>query len=237
MANDKILKKILNLLERNEKNGATKYEAESALKLANKLMAEYNITELDLKKVDRSSFIDRPFQMSRLEVVCLFQELAETFECESYYYKLKKEFHFFGFEIDVKLCLHFAQMLQDILESDIKTFKKSRKYQELVSIYQPKMIIKNFIKGFSANLYERFDEMRKEKIVISSGTSLMVIKMQQVQGEFQRLHGNIKMSKAGNFHLIAPAYMEGDDKADKVQFNKPLENPQDDFLKIGKVGA
>lgn len=65
----------------------------------------------------------------------------------------------------------------------------------------------------------------------------MVIKMQQVQGEFQRLHGNIKMNKAGNFHLIAPAYMEGDDKADKVQFNKPLENPQDDFLKIGSVGA
>jgi len=233
MVNDKILKRILNLLERNEKNGATRSEAETALKLANRLMTEYNITEFDLNKVDRSSFVDKPFNMSRLDVVNLFQKLAEAFDCESYYYKLKKEFHFFGFNLDVKLCLHFAQMLQDCLELEIKNFKKSEKYKELVSIYQPKIIIKNIIKGFSYSLYERFEGMRQEKIVISSGTSLMVIKTQQVKNEFQRLYNNIKISKNSDWHLIKSAFMYGEDCADKVQFNKPVEKLQDDYIRIG----
>lgn len=51
MTTDKIIRQILNLLNRNEKKGATKYEAENALNLANKLMTEYNISELDLKKL------------------------------------------------------------------------------------------------------------------------------------------------------------------------------------------
>ena len=237
MANDKILKRILNLLERNEKNGATKHEAETALKLANKLMTEYNISEFDLKKVDRSSFVDRPFKMTRLNVVNLFQDLAETFDCESYYYRYKKEFHFFGFELDVKMCLHFAEMLQNILESDIKRYKKSQQYKELVSVYQPKLIIKNFIEGFSFSLEERFEEMRQEKIEISSGTSLMVVKAQQVKDEFFRLNGKIKISKIRAFHIIRESFSEGGNCADKIQFNKPIEGTHDNYIRIGKIGA
>ena len=184
--NSRILKKIIALMERNKKNGATKYEAETALKMANRLMAKYDITELDLKKVDRSSFTDKPFKMTRLAVLNLLTELAKAFDCEHYYYRAVKEFHFFGFEIDVKMCLYFANMLQAILESDIKNYKKSDKYKELVSIYQPKIIIRSFINGFYYSLAKRFKEMKEEKQIISSGTSLIVVKKQQVQDEFQQ---------------------------------------------------
>lgn len=224
MADNKILQRILNLLERNEKNGATKHEAEVALKIANKLMAEYNITEFDLKKVDRSSFVDKPFDMFRLDIVSVLQDLAETFDCESYYYKRKKEFHFFGFEIDVKLCLHFAQMISQVLSLEIKQYKNSIYYAKLCEIYQPQLLIRNFVAGFSNELSEKLEQLRREKeeIVLSNGTSLMVIKKQQVNDEFNRLNPNIKISK-NSFHFIREAMLSGAERAENISFNKPIE--------------
>lgn len=229
---NKILTRILNLLERTEKNGATKYEAEVALKKANELMTEYNITEFDLKKVDRSSFVDKPFQMIRLDIASLFQVLAETFDCESYYYRLKKEFHFFGFELDVKMCIHFAKMLTDVLTLEIQNYKKSEQYKELTEVYQNQMVMRNFVKGFSEGLIDKLEQMqeKKEQVILSNGTSLMVIKMQQVQDEFNRLHGDIKISKS-NFHLIKSAYLYGATKSEGVCFNKPIEE-KGNFLQL-----
>lgn len=224
---NRILQKVLNLLERTEKNGATKHEAETALKLANKLMTEYNITEFDLKKIDRSSFVDKPFQMIRIDIALLFQVLAETFDCESYYYKHKKEFHFFGFELDIKMCIHFAKMLTDVLTLEIRNYKESEQYKELTEIYQNQMVIRNFVNGFSEGLIDKLKQMQKEKeqVVLSSGTSLMVIKKQQVQDEFNRLH-KIHVSKS-NFHFIKSAFMNGVLKSDGVQFNKPISNGEE----------
>ena len=69
MANESIIRKIQGLLNRNEKNGATKHEAETALKMAVRLMAEYDISEFDLKKVNKDSYkkilsIERTFLLN-----------------------------------------------------------------------------------------------------------------------------------------------------------------------------
>ncbi len=234
MTTDKIIRQILNLLNRNEKKGATKYEAENALNLANKLMTEYNISELDLKKVDRSSFIDKSVKMLRLDMAKLFSQLAQAFDCEHYYYKLKKEFHFFGFELDVKICIHFAEMLTAVLIQDLKRYKKSDEYKQLIEVYQGKMIMRNFVEGFTQKLSIRLHEMQKEKqkAILSSGTSLMVIKKQQVTDEFNKLHNNVKISK-DSFSFIKSAFLQGEMNANNVQFNKPIENISNELLQIG----
>ena len=227
-----LINKILNLLNRTQEKGATKAEAEAALKIAAELMAKYEITELDLKKADRNFFKDGSIKLFRMDITSLFTKLANTFDCEFYYYSVIKEGHFFGFEIDVKLCIHFAEMLSSILAAEIRKYKNSDRYKDLVRTYQEKLVVKNFVKGFYLELADKLDEVKrnKEKIILSSGTSLMVIKAQQVKEEFDILHSKIKTVEDKAFVIIKSALLDGTQKANNVQFNNPIEKGTEDLL-------
>lgn len=235
MSNEAIIRKILALLDRTEKRGATKHEAEIALRKANELMTEYSITEFDLKKVDRSSFVEKSIKYKRQSSTWIYTHLADAFDCEFFYYSRLKEGVFFGFEIDVKICIHFANMLTDVLESEIKNYKKSRQYYYLVYDYQPQAIIHNFVSGFTEEIESKLKELkdqRNAKIQESTGTALMVIKAEQVQEAFKLKH-QPKPSKEREVVFINGAYISGGDSAEAVQFNPAIESEADELLKIG----
>lgn len=234
--NEKIINKILNLLNRTEKNGATKHEAEIALRTATELMTKYEITEHELKKVDRSSFSDKAVKLFRMDITTLFTRLAKTFDCEFYYYSGIREGHFFGFEIDVKLCVHFAQMLSALLSKEIREYKKSSRYKELTCIYQEKMIIRNFVAGYCDELRDKLIELEesKKQIIASSNTSLMVIKHKQVADEFKRLNPDIKIKDDSELFFIKSVFLTGAERAESVNFNNPVESGKENLLQITK---
>lgn len=235
MNNESIIKKILALLNRTVEKGATKYEAEVALKKANELMTEYSITEFDLKKIDSSSFVEESIYYKRQSATWLYTWLADAFDCEFFYYRHLKKGVFFGFEIDVKLCLHFANMLTLILESQIRAYKKSREYYYLIYDYQPTTVIHNFVDGFINEIRIKLKELKEQrnaKIEKSTGTSLMIIKNEQVRAAFELKH-QPKASKEREVVFIEKAYFSGIDIAQPIKLNQPLENNKKSYDCIG----
>lgn len=232
--NDSILKRILNLLNRNEKNGATKAEAEVALAKAGELMTQYNITEFDLKKVDTSSFKRMEIKFKRQSITDLLTYLARTFDCVFTYKSVYNIGYFFGFDLDVKICVHFANMLDSILESEIREYKKSYEYYKLKFNYQPTAIIKNFVAGFTETLEYKLkliEDSRKIKET-SNGTSLMVIKKKEVDDEFKKRY-DVKYVDSPETVLILQAFAEGVEQGKKVNLNTPIEQPED-LVRIGE---
>lgn len=232
--NDSILKRILNLLNRNEKNGATKAEAEIALAKAGELMTKYNITEFDLKKVDTSSFKRMEIKFKRQSITDLLTYLARTFDCVFTYKSVYNIGYFFGFELDVKICVHFAKMLDSILESEIREYKKSYEYYKLKWNYQPTAIIKNFVAGFTEIIDSKLkliEDSRKIK-EISNGASLMVIKKKEVDNEFKKRY-DVKYVDSPETVLILQAFTEGVEQGKKVNLNTPIEQPED-LVRIGE---
>ena len=232
--NDSILKRILNLLNRNEKNGATKAEAEIALAKAGELMTQYNITEFDLKKVDTSSFKRMEIKFKRQSITDLLTYLARTFDCVFTYKSVYNIGYFFGFELDVKICVHFAKMLDSILESEIREYKKSYEYYKLKWNYQPTAIIKNFVAGFTEIIDSKLkliEDSRKIKET-SNGTSLMVIKKKEVDDEFKKRY-DVKYVDSPETVLILQASTEGVEQGKKVNLNTPIEQPEE-LVRIGE---
>lgn len=238
MADENIIRKIQGLLNRNEKNGATKHEAETALRMAVRLMTEYDISEFDLKKVNKDSFVEQEILLKRMDITTLFTGLANAFDCEFYYRSHIKKGYFFGFELDGKMCVHFSKMITEIILKEITDYKKGYNYHCLIYNYQPRAVVKNFVKGFSHNLLEKLDEIRKskEQVVLSSGTSLMVIKSQQVKDEFEKRH-TCKVVEDKGFVMIGQAFLTGSERSDGIEFNKPLTDSSPEECLLLSKGA
>lgn len=233
---ESILKRIHNLLNRTEEKGASKSEAKIALEKAGKLMSEYNITELDLQKINETYFKKEEIKFKRQSITDLLTTLGDAFDCIFTYKSIYNVGYYFGFELDVKMCVHFAIMLDDILEKEIKEYKKSYEYYKLKWNYQPTAIIKNFVAGFSEEVEEKLKELKRQReiVEVSNGTSLMVIKSQQVSLEFEKLF-NPKIVKTPELILIKSAYLEGANRGESIQFNKPIEECNNNLLKLETI--
>ena len=231
---ENILKKVKALLNRNVKNGATLNEAEIAFRKASQLMKEYCISEQEVNDFQPTNFIESKIRMTRFgDFTTLVTAIADFFDCEFFWQKGLKRGTFFGYDVDVELCVYFYDIARNALESGLKNFKKSYEYHCALYNNSPSKLTLSYIRGFCLKLASKLDEMKKAQTaeILSTGTSLILVKKEIVESEFNKLHQDIKESSSRSIDVVESALIAGIADAKKVQFNKGIKE-QENVLKM-----
>ncbi|WP_163398173.1 DUF2786 domain-containing protein [Flavobacterium fluviatile] len=193
---EKIKDKIKALLAKTIENGATKEEMESALKKANKLMAEYFISEHDLSDSEIiQKCLAKQFKVTKsgYRMTLFYHDLAILFDCKCYYND--DYITFFGHEQDVELCGYFYSLITRSCLAEKDRYVKSEEYKYLKRYNHGKTLSAHFIKGFLYEISIKMEEMYKERESnIPEAYGLMVIeKKEKVQISFDEM--NLKLKK------------------------------------------
>lgn len=122
---DKVRIKIKKLLKISIENGATENEANIALKIATKLMTDYQIHTHELNKSE-SELKKIEFETKRkfLSIQILTIKIAEHFDCFILSFKNNKKLYVVGFDVDVDAFMYIIEYIYDVLENEIKEHKK-----------------------------------------------------------------------------------------------------------------
>lgn len=233
---ENILKKVKALLNRNVMNGATLNEAEIAFRKASQLMKEYCISEQEVNDFQPTNFIESKIRMTRFgDFTMLVTAIADFFDCEFFWQKGLKRGTFFGYDIDVELCVYFYDIARNALESGLKNFKKSYEYHCALYNNSPSKLTLSYIRGFCLKLASKLDEMKKAQTaeILSTGTSLILVKKEIVESEFNKIHQDIKESSSRSIDVAESALIAGIADAKKVQFNKGIKE-QENVLQIAE---
>lgn len=234
---EKILKKIKALLNRTVANGATFNEAEIAFRKAGQIMKEYCISEQEVNDFQPTNFIESKVKMTRFgDFTTLATAIADFFDCEFFWQRGLKRGTFFGYDVDAELCVYFYDIAKNALESGIKNFKKSYKYHCLTYNNSPSKLTLSYIRGFCLKLASKLKEMKKEQDaeILSTGTSLILVKQEMVKSEFDKLHQDIKEQKSRSIDVDSIALNAGVDDAKKVQFHKGIKT-KENILQIAEL--
>jgi hypothetical protein len=224
---DKIMDRIAKLL-RMSKDASSPEEAAIAAKRARVLMDQHQLHEgmIDLansrfkEEMDKQKYgeWDPPKWFVKICVA-----LATYNDCQAVY-DAKKYVWFRGFKSDVAVCVSMARYLinrvysiSDKYIADIVASTGSKPSRNLCDAYR-----KGMMKNLCDRLYEMTEERNKsEEMVMSSGTSLVLIKSNQVTEHFGVANYVRTPNKIFGNH--DSAYSRGYRDADQIGLNTQIE--------------
>lgn len=114
---EKIISKIKKLLEMTEANGASENEAMTAALKAQKLMAEYHISEKEIGEKEKSDKIVMKHTFigtGNKWKYALTGIVGKNFRCEHFFDTKHSNLYFYGYNVDVEIAIKTFEMLFEI---------------------------------------------------------------------------------------------------------------------------
>lgn len=241
---DKIRAKISALLKKTEANGASEAEANSAMAIASKLMAEHGVTINDIKENTAAArdFTKRKVNpgAKNLSVVDKFVATAIGVYTDTKVWnakgfdgfkmgktKMKPKFSsslmFYGYSVDVELAEYIYKICDSAVETEWKKFSRT-----VPAGTRAKARV-TFQLGMTLRLRDRLLEMKNTNVKESNGNALVVLKKQLVETAFKN-DVNSKPSNAGTAtvkYTPGNAFEAGKKAGDSVRFNREVhDGPQ-----------
>lgn len=241
---DKIRAKISALLKKTEANGASEAEANSAMAIASKLMAEHGVTINDIKENTAAArdFTKRKVNpgAKNLSVVDKFVATAigiytdtkvwnskgfDGFKMGKTKMKVKytSNIMFYGYSVDVELAEYIYKICDLAVETEWKKFSRT-----VPAGTRAKARV-TFQLGMTLRLRDRLLEMKNANVKESNGNALVVLKKQLVESSFKN-DVTSKLSSAGTAkvkYTPGQAFDAGKKAADGVRFNREVhDGPQ-----------
>lgn len=229
---EQIIKKIQALLAKNTDNGATEYEAISAIKMANTLMQKYFISENDIKDpfvAEKCKMVETKLIKSSYDFGIFYADLANLFDCEHFYNS--QRIAFYGFERDAELCGYFYSLIVRSALREKDKYMQSKEAIRLKNYYHGRTIAASFIKGFLIRVAEKMREMYKEKQtnIPQSYGLVLVKKKQKVDEQFSSLGLKIKEVKGSDINIgTSKAFIAGEKVGDDFYITQGISNYQKD---------
>jgi len=232
-ADSKIIKRIKALFSMSQDTSSIE-EATIALKRYQSLIAKYGITEQDLETSEfgnatGEAALRMPKWKGYLAIgIAAMQNCIVNYEYVRVYGKRAKRIKYEGFAQDAQNAVLLQDYLYQTLERALKVYKKE-------SGNTGAKASTSFSNGFSLQLQKRMTEMAAEAEAesvkvseatqiaqgVSSGTSLMVVKMKLVESEF----GRQKVShRRDGYHTDGAASNAGRAAGSKVNLNKQVSS-------------
>jgi hypothetical protein len=241
---DKIRAKISALLRKTEANGASEAEANSAMAIASRLMAEHGVTMNDIKENNTAArdFSKRHVNpgAKNMSVVDKFVATAIATYTDTKVWnskgfdgfkrgktKMKAKYSsnlmFYGYSIDVELAEYIYKICDSAVETEWKKFSRT------VPAGSRAKARVTFQLGMSLRLRDRLLEMKTTNIEETNGTDLVVLKKQLVETSFLN-DLNVGLAKAGTAKVTyrpGKTFEAGQNAADSVRFNREVhDGPQ-----------
>ncbi len=227
-----IKRKIINLLNRTTEKGATKKEAEACLKMANKLMLQYNIEENELG-YEQTEKVFKLLSLKRnsLPVLNMITEISAFSGClfmvGKNYPSRKKDHFIFGSKHDIEITLYLVEFIMNTVEEEIKQFKIVYKNNG-----EPRKHLRKAIKSFLFGMCDGIGykirllkEERMKDIKKSTGTALIELKRENLISELKKEIPNVREDNSDNEITIIKDYFDqGFNKGKKIKFHDALCN-------------
>ena len=215
---DAIISRIRKLKAMSQANGASENEANMAMGLLAKLMAEYNIeqTELTLKQDAHGCIKDSFTAISGLDLWteacwpigklfnCKVWRSPSTLEIDADFSISTIEMNFYGYPQDVEACLALCQIIYLAIGQETNRFIAT---QPKGKSRAKKEAIHSFSYGMAARINERINDLLPPPAGASQGRGLMVLKDQIVTDKFAEYCriNDLRLGRAASIHITNPA--------------------------------
>lgn len=213
---EKIISKIKKLLEMTEANGASENEAMTAALKAQKLMAEYHISEKEIsteksdKIVKKCTFIGtgNKWKYALAEVV------GKNFRCEHFFDTKHSNLYFYGYNVDVEIAIKTFEMLFEIgKKTSVRCYNRIRNNCiKSGKSFNGKGIKNCFLVGFLQGISEALEKQ---------SVALMIITPKEVKEGYMKI---IKNAKPINGKFTARSYYAEESRLEGVKAGKNAIN-------------
>ena len=139
-------------------------------------------------------------------------------------------YKYFGFEYDTQMAKYLYDTIDSAMNYETELFKlKSKLDPEYKGVHGRKLNT-SFQKGMAIRISQRLMEMasqrkreeKEEMQVITTGTSLVVVKEKKVQTEYEKLGMRLRKAQSAKRSVHISAYLSGQKAAEKVNLSRPL---------------
>ena len=220
-----MIQKVLKLLELgNDDKNSNSNEAESAKRMAAKLMADYSLEFADLKANINKSENFVKIDVDGAEGVRVNWEfnlagcIAKVFDCKivgrTEWVKNIWGFSFLGTKGDLDVAIFFFQYLRRTVGK-----MSESKY------YSNKNSANIYAFGMTMTLKDRLDDLfaRREEFIPSDCKELMVVKGKELDSFMKEQYPNLKMTSI-SIGKDSAAYSRGRDDGHRVNLSRPIGN-------------
>ncbi len=247
------IKAIQDLCRKTVRNGCTESEAMAAAHKIGQLMKVYNLS-MDKVFLGETKCIAGEIPTGRRRrhpIDGCVKAIAEFCDCRIWVSGWKiKSYQLFGLPTDVEMAKYLYGIVLDAMETAIIEFKKTESYQLGIGNYNYKTHRKtlsvSFQKGMASRIHHRLVEMMDCRHVEenqeapdiidpdtgkSTGTSLIVVKKNKVETEFEQL--GIRLRKAARSQCFndSSAFSKGQEAGNKVNLSRPIGGQVTGYLK------
>lgn len=229
----KVIETIRLLTSKTVSRGCTEHEAMAASAKIGELLKVYNLSMdqvfLDNSKCTTVTINTGIFQRRPINR-CLVA-LADFCDCKVWFSTTNDGivYHFFGLQTDTEMAKYLYEMIDAAVETEIARFKASATY--LYAQTHRKRLSSSFQHGMVGRIANRLANMTQERqkeesvacpVQQSTGTSLIVIKHNKVQSEFEKLSLGIRKAACSARATSHDAYRRGMIAGDHVNLNRPI---------------
>lgn len=199
-----VKKRIHGLLQKTVDNGCTKGEAILAAEKAGELMDHYNLAMSDIQIREEKCLTkhiptgqkNRGGMDSCVISLAKFCDLRIWFS-KGYKYardenRKQSNYAVFGLEADTEMFAYLYEVIDGAMKRELGDFKKSERYTaKHVDGGWRRSMTTSFQRGMGGEISDRLDEMKKDREanvreLRTTGTDLVVIKMETVEAEFKK---------------------------------------------------
>lgn len=217
---ERIMRRVHALLQKTPANGASEQEAMSAAALAAKLMAEHDLTLIDIKDQTDNKIGALEINMGALHDVRYACSGIEALTGTTYF-RCCALMTFFGYERDTSIAIAILGMLRNAMDAEWARYRTSVLYQLERNRHASNSIRSAFMKAMAIRIGRRLHVLAEEKrarmgsaapstiidpetgetIVVaggSAGTALVVQKQREVDDALRATGLKIKAGRAPN---------------------------------------
>lgn len=217
MEMEKIISKIKKLLEMTEANGASENEAMAAALKAQKLMAEYHISEKEIGEKEKSDkiVIKHTFiGTGNKWKYALARIVGKNFRCEHFFDIKRSNLYFYGYNVDVEIAIKTFEMLFEIgKKASVRCYNRIRNdCIKFGKIFNGKGIKNCFLFGFLQGIAEALE---------NQSVALMIITPKEVKEGYMKI---IKNAKPINGKFTARSYYAEESRLEGVKAGKNAIN-------------
>jgi hypothetical protein len=235
MASNSIHEKILALRNIVPERGATEAEAMNAINLAANLMAKYGVTEEDLRKVEFNRDMKRSKKGNGTKHLDPAAELCGVTIarfCEVKVWSSFKEseatLNFYGLNQDVEMAEFLYGVISEAMKRGWTAYLKAGNYPSDINRHK---LYWSYRYGFRDRVNAKMNEIIASRTAkTSSGTDLVVLKMQVVEQAFKdSVALKLNKGRAGQKVFVdVRAYAHGVSDGDRVNINinRPLHKDE-----------
>lgn len=230
---DNIIRKINALKAKINDSASTPNEVESAIRMVEKLMLEYNISETALgikthgvgrHDMPKGKGKQRPAIEVAVTSIANFTETTVLWNADD------KHYMFFGTKVDTDYADWLYRLIENSGNQSWKAFRYSQAYTQMVKYenIHGRIVLNQFMKAFMFTIADKLDEMLAQRPK-PTGTALVLVKKELIKAFLDDMGG--KRSSGGKNALIpdvmaARALRAGIEEANKVRLRQETDHKE-----------